>query len=368
MSSTGSHLSPPSADELEVSVFGPGFGESLAVHLGEGRWMVVDSCIDRATGKPAPTQYLESIGVDCGEDVAVVVATHWHDDHARGLADVVAQCENAMFAYGTALQAREFLTLVGAEAGTFRMTSGVREFARILDILAERKESGVDLARLKRVLSEGTLVYRSPTVKVTALSPSSEAVTLAMRAFASQLPEPTRPQTRVAAPSPNHASVALWVEGPSGVALLGADLEAADSDDLGWGAVLALDDRIPASLVKVPHHGGESGHDQRMWERLVTALPQAVLTPWELAGRRLPTEEDVRRICRLAPEAAIAGRATSRPDRLEPAAERTLKGVAKSRHVIGDSIGHIRARCASSDDARWQVELVRNAARLCPAA
>ena len=277
--------------------------------------MVVDSCMDPATGKPAATQYLESIGVNCAEDVAVVVATHWHDDHARGLAEVVAQCERAMFAYGSALQAHEFLTLVSAPAGTFRTTPGVREFARVLDILAERKEAGADLGRLKQVLSENTLVCRSATVDVTALSPSSEAVTLAMRAFASQLPEPTRPQTRVAAPSPNHASVVLWVESPVGVALLGADLQAADTDDQGWGAVLALGDRTPAGLVKVPHHGGESGHDQRMWDRLITARPQAVLTPWELAGRRLPTDEDDQRICRLAPNAAIAGRATSRPGR-----------------------------------------------------
>jgi hypothetical protein len=248
------------------------------------------------------------------------------------------------------------------------MTPGVREFARVLDILAERKESGVDLGRLKRVLSENTRVYQSAIANVTALSPSSEAVTLAMKAFASQLPKPMRPQTRVAAPSPNHASVVLWVDGPSGVALLGADLEAASSDDQGWGAVLALGDRAPASLVKVPHHGGESSHDQRMWDRLLTARPQAVLTPWELAGRRLPVEEDVQRVCRLAPDAAIAGRATSRPDRLEPAVERTLKGVAKARQAVGDSVGHIRARCASGDNASWRVELVRNAARLCPAA
>jgi hypothetical protein len=329
--------------------------------------MVVDSCIYRATGKPAATQYLESIGVNCAEDVAVVVATHWHDDHARGLADVVAQCEHAMFAYGTALQAHEFLTLASAPAGTFRTTPGVREFARVLDILAERKEAGADLGRLKQVLSENALVYRSATVEVIALSPSSEAVTLAMRAFASQLPEPMRPQTRVAAPSPNHASVVLWVEGPAGVALLGADLQAADSDDQGWGAVLALGDRTPAGLVKVPHHGGESGHDQRMWDRLITARPQAVLTPWELAGRRLPADEDIQRICRLAPDAAIAGRATSRPGRLEPAVERTLKGVAKSRRAVGNSVGHIRARCASSDNASWRVDLIHNAERLCAA-
>lgn len=37
---------PPVADELEVSVFGPGVGESVVVHLGHGDWMVVDSCLN----------------------------------------------------------------------------------------------------------------------------------------------------------------------------------------------------------------------------------------------------------------------------------------------------------------------------------
>jgi len=31
-------------DELEVSVFGPGYGESLAIHLGLGSWIIIDSC------------------------------------------------------------------------------------------------------------------------------------------------------------------------------------------------------------------------------------------------------------------------------------------------------------------------------------
>jgi beta-lactamase superfamily II metal-dependent hydrolase len=367
VSSTG-NAGPPRSDELEVSLFGPGFGESLAVHLGAGKWMIVDSCVDRATGEPAATQYLESLGVDCSKQVAVVVASHWHDDHARGLADIVARCGEAMFAYGTAFQAAEFLTLVNAPAGTFQMTSGVREFSRVLEILAERKKSGADVGHIRQVLSENNIVYRSGTSEVVALSPSSEAVTRAIQAFASQLPEPLKPHTRAVAPSPNHASVALWLQGPAGAALLGADLEAASTDSLGWGAVLALGVRSPAGLVKVPHHGSESAHDQRMWDRLLVASPEAVLTPWQRGARRLPTDADVGRLCQLAPEAAIVGRAASSPTRLEPAVERTLRGVAKSRYAVGASVGHVRARCAPGDEGRWRVELLRDASRLCAAA
>jgi hypothetical protein len=37
-------MSAPAPEELEVTVFGPGFGESVIVHLGHNRWIVFDSC------------------------------------------------------------------------------------------------------------------------------------------------------------------------------------------------------------------------------------------------------------------------------------------------------------------------------------
>ena len=37
-----SWLEAPAAGELEVSLFGPGFGEALALHIGAGKWILVD--------------------------------------------------------------------------------------------------------------------------------------------------------------------------------------------------------------------------------------------------------------------------------------------------------------------------------------
>lgn len=367
MSSSHSLLGP-AADELEISLFGPGFGESLVVHLGNGQWMIVDSCLDPQTGRPAAIDYLESIGVDCTDAVALVVATHWHDDHVRGLSDVFKLCESACFAYGGALQTHEFLTLVGAPPSTVRMTPGSREFASALETLLARKNAGAGPRPLRKVLVEDRLLHKSELVEVVAMSPSTEAMNEAIQAFAAQLPEHMRPQLRIAAPSPNAASVALWVEGLCGSALLGADLVADGRDDRGWGAVLALARRGKAGLVKVPHHGGESAHDQRMWEKLLRTRPQAMLTPWRLAGKSLPTEADIARICGLAPEAVMAGRAYASPGRFVPPVERTLKEIGKSRRAVGTAVGHVRARCGSADLAGWRVERVREARRLCQAA
>ena len=75
----------PSADEIEVVLFGTGFGDSIVLNLDDGSWVIVDSCIS-PEGKPFALEYLESIGAKPGKAVDGVVATHWHDDHIRGIA------------------------------------------------------------------------------------------------------------------------------------------------------------------------------------------------------------------------------------------------------------------------------------------
>ena len=78
----------PSKDEVEVTLLGPGYGESIVVHFGQGEWIIVDSCINDAR-EPQALEYLRAIGVEPDEAVSLIVATHWHDDHIRGMAKVV---------------------------------------------------------------------------------------------------------------------------------------------------------------------------------------------------------------------------------------------------------------------------------------
>ena len=366
LSGSGPPLGVPQPEELEISLFGPGYGECIVLHLGDGRWMIVDSCVDARSGRPAALDYLEAIGVDPAAQVAVILATHWHDDHVRGLADVLRACERARFMCSNAFHADEFLTLIESQAiGTARLSPGAREFADVLSVLRERRSAGSVVDGAKRFVLEGALVHRSPRCEVLALSPSSASVEHAVKAIARLLPSHLQPHLRVPAPKQNAASVALWVNGISGTALLGADLEWHENDDRGWGAVLALAPEGIAGLVKVPHHGGASAHDERMWSVLLAPEPAAMLTPWRRGGRELPTDEDRHRICGLTPDAVIAGRASSKPRRYETAVERTLNEVAASRRTVGDRVGHVRARCAPVDAGGWRVEAIHNAERLC---
>src|SRR3954447_12601863 len=80
----------PREDEVEVTVLGPGRGECVLVHLGAGDWMIVDSCQPGGHRARHPAlEYLMDIGADLGK-VTLIVASHWHDDHIRGLETLVS--------------------------------------------------------------------------------------------------------------------------------------------------------------------------------------------------------------------------------------------------------------------------------------
>jgi hypothetical protein len=372
VSSTGKSSSPgrPDADELEISLFGPGYGEALAIHVGNASWILVDSCLDTRTGRPAALAYLEDIGVDYSRQVVLVLATHWHDDHVRGLAEVVRRCASARFAYSGALRTPEFFVLVESPGlGTERVTSGVQEFADILALLRERQAASGSSGGLLRIAVEEVNLHSSATCVIRALSPSEATIQQAMKAIADLIPEYKATHKRVSSPTPNLASVAVWVDGGTASALLGADLERDARDDKGWGAVLALQPAANgrAKLAKLPHHGSASGHDQRMWDQLLDQQPEAMLTPWNRGLKPLPTEDDRRRICELAPAAVIAGKGPSRPANYSPAVERTLREAGATRLTATGRTGHVRARSSPSDSGTWRIERVREAQPLCVA-
>src|SRR6266516_2780396 len=134
---------PPERDEFEISIFGPGRGECLVLHLGCGDWIVVDSCIDSRTGRPVAIPYLESLGVDIRTAVKSVVVTHWHDDHMRGAAEIVRHAESAGFVCSQALSEREFCQLIAQSRRSLIPDPGMAEFGAVLDILKERSPHGV---------------------------------------------------------------------------------------------------------------------------------------------------------------------------------------------------------------------------------
>jgi hypothetical protein len=334
-------LKPPAVDELEVSLLGPGFGETVVVHLGQSRWMIVDSCHDSESGEPAAIRYLEQIGVD-PQDVVTIVATHWHDDHVRGLAKTVERCPHAHFYFSAMLRETEFLQLLEAGRRSMMASSGVSELARIDDVFADRR-----LRSGKRPMLAGPnrILWEDGATQVRSLAPSDAGIIDSMRFVAQSLPSARAAKRRIGDPGPNHTSVVLWVTTPYGTALLGADLQRRRRLDLGWNGVLNLPGRptTPAGVFKIPHHGSANADDERVWAELLDPDPIALLTPFVRSG--LPKEADVARICANTSRAfatAPARAGTRRPR--APEVDAMIDSAAAYVKEAETATGHVRVR------------------------
>lgn len=359
-------MTPPQPDELELSLFGPGVGECAVIHLGEGDWMVVDSCAHGPDRTPAALAYLESIDVDVSRQVKLIVVTHWHDDHIQGLAKLVRQAGQAQFACSAALQNQEFLVLVSGDRD-IRMvanSSGVEQFSEVLDILEKRPGSYRTIGP-DHWASEGKLLFQrgAPSqAGVWALSPSSQTISDAHRSLADIVPRAGQPIRRFHHPKPNELSVALMVCAPTVQFLLGGDLETGRSTRHGWRAVLASN-TIPgerATAYKVAHHGSENADLAGIWEEYLIAQPFALLTPYGKGRKPLPSGEDIARMKgRTERLYCTAWPPTCRPPRRESAVMRTMKETVRNHWAVPATMGHIRLRISINEES-GPVDVVLN--------
>jgi beta-lactamase superfamily II metal-dependent hydrolase len=359
---------PPGVEELEVSVFGPGKGESVVVHLGYGEWLIVDSCVNQADGSVPALDYLNSIGVDPAASVRIVLATHAHDDHIAGISRIFDACRSAIFVCSSALTREEFFATIELDELQPALRSRIRtEYARVFAIVEQRGRQAGGLKALQRAL-QGRNLYHRPSssgrmaASVQCLSPSDEAVTRSIEALAQAFPRSG--DLRQSPPAdPNELAIALWVEFGGTSVLLGADLTIGPAG-CGWQAVLAtFHPQAAATLFKVPHHGSPNAHHVDVWDQLVD-VPLALLAPYRGGRRPLPAVEDVERIKSVAREVHITASpnlpAQSRRVRREAAALNTL--ASRAVEPWGRA-GHVRARYLEGE-LRWTVEHVPPARKL----
>ena len=276
--------------------------------------------------------------------VELVVATHWHDDHVRGLSDVLAQTEQASFACSAALRTEEFQNAVASAPTRSRAAkhgSGLDEMAAIFAILQQRKETPIWLL-------ENQTVWTGMNAIVTALSPSSATFSRALKGISNLAPKLRANVRMFASVEPNETSVALQVRVGDAIALLGADLENTTAHDRGWNAIVNSQRRPPGKgqVFKVAHHGSISGHHAGIWSELLSPLPIAVLTPFTRS--RLPTETDLERTKQIASCVLLTSRRVTQPLKREASVTRTITEVAKRVPLpLRGRMGHVRLRLSN---------------------
>lgn len=348
----------PGDEEFEITLLGPGYGESIVMHIGAGEWVVVDSCV-HSDGTPRAQKYLESIGVDPTQAIVLIVVTHWHDDHIRGIAQLVELCPVAEFCCASTLCREEFLVLAGALEGRHFSASGsgLREIYRVFSRFRETQK------KPKHALAN-RVVLRKNTCTISALSPCDEVFQRFLKSVGQLIPGQGESKTRIPSLTPNEASVALWVDAGDFSLLLGADLERR-----GWVAVVESPERPTgkASAFKVPHHGSKNADEPEVWKQMLEANPVAVLTPWRRGGYALPTEQDVKRILATTKNAYVTDNRSLRqsPRHGIRAVERTLQESGIRLRKLDSSDGSVRLRHPlTSGTEGWSVKLFGDSCHL----
>jgi hypothetical protein len=332
-------VNPPFGDQVEITVFGPGYGECCLVHLGSNAWVIIHSCIDNATGEPAALAYLQGIGVNCRSDVHLIIATHWHDDHIRGLATLVERCETARFCASSALRNEEFLAhvLPFEERHLIKAGSGVSEIFAVLEVLRRAgRPKPIAAASKKPVLYRpAASLDHGRECKITTLSPSDAQFWAAIESLGNLVPVAGSTRGRLADPAANPLSIVAWISLGDIRLLFGGDLEETADPDTGWSAIVNSEERPndgKAQFFKIPHHGSANGHSDAVWERMLDEHPICCLTPWARA-RGLPSKTDVGRIL----DRSRWSFSTSRPVKLLPKQRDTAvqKQVAQTALQFG---------------------------------
>lgn len=327
----------PKSDEFELSLFGGGVGECVVLHLGDGAWLVVDSCLNRPSPRPVALEYLENLGVPPDKAIRWLAVTHWHADHTRGAAQIAEAAPGAQVILSGALTTGDFVDALG---GCLRPSGGatrLREFARVLD--SRRRGSARPTFAVTWALQDTTIAAGNPLI--VALSPVSRSFTAAMLGIADLVPKAGGEPLGVPKVSPNEVSMALWVEAGGIRALLGADLERGQR---GWAAVVKSQGRPrgKAHVVKVPHHGSAGAHEPGVWQQMLQSQPHTVLAPY--SPSRLPGTQDITRLQNLSTSRWWTAGPGARKSGTRPRVVERVTSEHRVRAVEGKP-GQVRLRC-----------------------
>jgi Metallo-beta-lactamase superfamily len=361
----------PRPDQIEVCVFGPGFGECILLHLGDGKWVVVDSCVHGPAKDPVALLYLRALGLNPSRSIRLILATHWHDDHCRGLSKVVQAAPDAPIWISHSLTTRDFLKFAARMRRNTTTLAGTKltEFTSVMDEIRRRHDAGLTnfgFAAFRSALCEIPAAVASSGLEVAlqAISPSHGDHLEFLTWIASKMPAAKQTKCSVPSPDRNLTSVASLLRIGASAVLLGADLLNSPRDTSGWRAVLQSHSQAPigptASLYKIAHHGSSTGHHPDIWKSLLVSSPTAVLTPWQRGGREVPSPAEIDTLKNLTPS-AFATSFESRSRLSLSALPSKLRSQMRIRRVpmrsLNAPFGAVRFRSSNSSSGGWECAL-----------
>lgn len=363
-----SKLSKIEDDAVNVIVFGPGFGESIALYVPHLGWGVIDSCTYKKSNislNPA----LEFLKTQNVSSLAFIVLTHPHRDHFQGLSQIIDHFLGRIkrICYYSGEGMREYRLFL-AKKHLLR-EPGLVELASIFKKFEQAKKAGAHILKI----SEKTEIlrrarYGSNEVEIIALSPSAESITRYIQRLHKAIPrEDGDPTGELADADHNLLSSAIFCRVGDACLMLGSDLENGKTENMGWRGVMLNPDSLDlaSQFVKVPHHGSENAFYEPVWGVFsINTAPVSVITPFERMLDPLPRAEVVEKISKLSSMTAITARTrTARPEKIySQRIVRNLYGVKEWKYVVKpDQIGCVRVSLPPISGAVSCMDIVRPA-------
>lgn len=371
-------LKPPNENELEISIFGPGYGESIVLYIPQIGWGIIDSCVlqDKKRTVVLPLEYLLSLLKPQFPKLAFVILTHPHEDHYKGIDQVLQKypggTERVCWYEGNGV--RELKTyIVQQKVGWRQVLPGLVE---IFNALNEAVKSGAQQRRLsemtevfeqKNIKIEG---YGTTDIRMMALSPSAASTQKYVEKLFEAFPQPGAPVLPIKDEAHNLISVALLLKLGDLQIVLGSDVENGLDDYTGWKGIVFNRDcpDLWANLVKVAHHGSENGFNSFAWEKHCSKKkPLAVITPFCKGNVILPKEKDVEKLKEFSEKVGLTSsvKFIEKLNKYYPRdVVRGIVNKTRSLRIIepSDKIGFIRVRflldgtiieCLTESPASW---------------
>lgn len=283
-------FTPPEKAESEITLLGTGggYGESIVIKVGDS-WIIVDSCRNPTNKDVLPLIYLSDLGINL-DKVKLVICTHWHNDHIRGLSEILDRCPNATFIVPRVNDKQKFLRFVTLDSEK-EMKGGVSstiEFEKCLKV-CESKKLKVIRASSNQVLFKSDFIVDGKDLggfEIDSLSPSESVVMHFDKEIASLL---DKKFSVVAVPekSANDKSVVILIKHKLFSAILGADLEVKNENDEGWHDIInnCLMFSSKPIIYKLPHHGSINGYHEEIFNQIIGENAILKLSPWNRSSK-----------------------------------------------------------------------------------
>jgi len=354
--------------EINLLGTGGGYGECIVIHLGNGDWIIVDSCINPTSNEVIPLKILADKGIN-PDQVKLIVCSHWHDDHIRGISEILKSCTNASFVYARANDVQKFLLFLSLDYQKIKTSgsnSSTEEFNKCLNVLSETK-------RVQKLATCDKLLYYGnqgeDKIEVWALSPSDKSSLLFDEEISYLITDFGPPNKKLPKVSANDRSVVILIKLFNEIVLLGADLEVNNDENLGWNDII-LNSQVTkhsnkASYFKIPHHGSNNGYHEDIWSVLISNDPIGTLTPWN-RKLKLPQSDMVEKYKALTKELYITSPlvVSKKPKRRDRNTEKTIRQFNSTIRELKYQLGIITSEIDLNNPTGWKTSINGTSVRL----